>query len=100
MTDSTSLQSRILKAVDQLDEGEVVSFGDIAMRAGNPGAARAVGKTLSSGGSVYPWWRVVYGDGHLPPCNPGLQADKLTEEQVEMQGFRVVRSPKGRFAKP
>lgn len=99
MSEPTPLQLRILQAVDELDKGEVVSFADIAARAGNPRAARAVGKTLSTGGDVYPWWRVVYSDGHLPPCNPGLQADRLADEKVEIKGFRVVGSPKGRFAK-
>ena len=99
MSEPTPLQTRILQVVDKLDEGEVVSFADIATRAGNPRAARAVGKTLSEGGDVYPWWRVDYSDGHLPPCNPGLQADRLANEKVEMQGFRVICSPKGRFAK-
>ena len=93
----TPLQSRILQAVENLAAGEVVSFGDIAARAGRPDAARAAGAVLA-GAADCPWWRVVYSDGHLPPCNPGLQAQRLTEEGVQLRGFRVLQSPSGRFA--
>jgi methylated-DNA-protein-cysteine methyltransferase-like protein len=93
----TPLQSRILRAVENLAVGEVVSFGDVAARAGRPDAARAAGAVLA-GAADYPWWRVVYSDGHLPPCNPGLQAQRLTEEGVLLRGFRVLQSPSGRFA--
>ncbi|MFK8115105.1 MAG: MGMT family protein [Rubripirellula sp.] len=94
----TPLQQGILSAVELLESGEVVSFGDIAARAGRPSAARAAGSTLAAAGDTYPWWRVVYSDGHLPPCNPSLQAERLAEEGVELAGFRVIHSPLGRFS--
>ncbi|QDT08432.1 MGMT family protein [Planctomycetes bacterium K23_9] len=95
----TPLQIRIIAAVESLAEGEVVSFGDIAVLAGTPGAARAAGAVLANSGDVLPWWRVVYSDGHLPACNPSLQAERLMDEGVEMKGFRVIRSPLGRFGR-
>ena len=45
-----------------LRRGEVVSYGEVARRAGYPGAARAVGNVLARGVGV-PWWRVVRADG-------------------------------------
>jgi methylated-DNA-protein-cysteine methyltransferase-like protein len=75
----------------------VVCFGEVAPGGGPPDAARAAGAVLA-GAADYPWWRVVYSDGHLPPCNPGLQAQRLTEEGVLLRGFRVLQSPSGRFA--
>lgn len=96
--DPTDLQRAIRYAVDRLDEGQVVSFGDVAAMAGRPDAARAAGTVLAGSGDSLPWWRVVYADGQLPPCNPGLQAQRLAEEGVELRGFRVIRSPSGRFA--
>lgn len=95
--DPTPLQQRIAVAVEKLHQGEVVSFGDIAARAGQPNASRAAGRVLAKSADL-PWWRVVYADGHLPPCNPGLQAERLIEEGVELRGYRVIRSPRGRFA--
>ena len=86
------------KAVLSLREGEVVSYSDVAKLAGHPRAARAAGSVLAQSLDTLPWWRVVYSDGHLPPCNPGLQAERLAEEGVEVRGFRVVSAPLGRFA--
>ena len=94
----TELQREIMAAVLDLSEGEVVSFGDLAARAGRPNASRAAGAVLAKSEDTLPWWRVVYSDGHLPPCNPSLQAERLADEGVELRGFRVVRSPSGRFA--
>lgn len=98
-TQPTLLQQRITAAVEHLREGEVVSFSDLARRAGRPRAARAAGAVLANSADTLPWWRVVYSDGHLPPCNPGLQAERLADEGVVLIGFRVVRSPAGRFAR-
>ena len=83
--------------IRDLQSGEVVSFGDVASRAGFPRAARAAGAFLADGVDTLPWWRVVYSSGHLPPCNPSLQAAKLADEGVTLKGFRVVAAPKGRF---
>ena len=97
-TEPTELQLAIQAAVLELCEGEVVSFSDIAARAGRPKAARAAGAVLAKSEDTLPWWRVVYSDGHLPPCNPSLQAERLADEGVKLRGFRVIRSPRGRFA--
>ena len=94
---STPIQQAVSMAVLNLASGEIVSFGDIAVKAGYPGAARAAGAVLAKSGDALPWWRVVYSDGQLPPCNPGLQAERLAAEGVQMRGFRVLSSPAGRF---
>ena len=98
VTQQTRLQQQITLAVENLSTGEVVSFGDLAKRAGRPRAARAAGAVLADSADTLPWWRVVYSDGYLPPHNPGLQAERLADEGVDLKGFRVVRSPKGRFS--
>lgn len=94
----SDLEKRIYAAVESLGVGEVVSFADVAERGGHAKAARAAGRVLARSADTLPWWRVVYADGHLPPCNPGLQAQRLSEEGVQLRGFRVIRSPRGRFA--
>lgn len=94
----TDFQRKIDSAVSGLEPGEVVSFGDIAARAGNPKASRAVGSYLANSGGSIPWWRVIYASGYLPPCNPSLQAERLMEEGVQLKGTLVVNSPSGRFA--
>lgn len=94
----SSFRDQIAAAVLDLDEGEVVSFGDIAARAGHPKASRAAGSVLSKSEDTLPWWRVVYADGNLPRCNPSLQSERLAEEGVKLKGFKVIASPSGRFA--
>ena len=93
----TPLQEALSVAITELSEGEVVSFGDIAKRAGHP---RAAGAVLANSADTLPWWRIVYSDGHLPPCNPSLQAERLASEGVQLKGFRVLESPLGRFTNP
>ena len=88
----------ITRRLERLRPGEVQSYGSIAMQAGYPRRHRAVGQLLSTAVDSLPWWRVVYSSGHLPPVNPTLQATRLHDEGVIIQGTRVVRSVSGQFA--
>lgn len=87
-----------LEAVADLAPGEVVSYGDVAERAGRPGAHRATGAVLARSMGSVPWWRVVYADGRLPVCGPQEQTARLTDEGAVVRGGRVRSSPRGRFA--
>jgi alkylated DNA nucleotide flippase Atl1 len=55
----TPFQDRIRAVVGALQPGEVVSYQEVARRAGRPGAARAVGALLADHGDGLPWWRVT-----------------------------------------
>ncbi len=96
---ASTFEQRLTLAVAELAEGEVVSFGDIAARAGRPDAPRAAGSFLSKTKLKVPWWRVVYSSGKLPPCNVPKQTAQLRSEGVVVTGGRVRESPKGRFRK-
>lgn len=87
-----------LDVVADLAPGEVVSYGDVAERAGRPGAARAAGSVLARSMGSLPWWRVVYSDGRLPVCGPEEQTSLLRSEGAVVEQGRVRRSPAGRFA--
>lgn len=80
---------RVRTVVASLEPGHVVSYGDVAAEAGRPGAARGVGQVLARASGELPWWRVVYGDGRLAPCDPDEQRRRLTAEGVEVDGHRV-----------
>ncbi|MEL7264793.1 MAG: MGMT family protein [Planctomycetota bacterium] len=84
--------------VERLEEGEVISYADVAERAGYPGRHRAAGRLLRHSGDCLPWWRVVYSDGGFPPVDPVRQERNLIAENVEIKDMRVISSPKGRFA--
>ena len=96
--DPAITRERMADAVLSLRVGEVVSYRDVASRAGRPDAPRMAGSVLAAALDSLPWWRVVYSDGRFPACNPSLQEEKLIAEGVEVRGFKVVRSPLGRFA--
>ena len=99
ITSATPLEQALTIAVASLEEGEVVSYGDIAERAGRPDAPRAAGALLSKAMTSLPWWRVVYANGKLAPCDPVQQRRHLQSEGVVVKNGRVIWSPLGRFAK-
>jgi methylated-DNA-protein-cysteine methyltransferase-like protein len=74
------------EAIDQvlrsLRPGEVVTYGEVALEAGRPGAARSVGTFLAGSGGSYPWWRVVSASGRLVPGHEAEQARRLRAEGV------------------
>lgn len=86
----TPLQERFHATVRSLQEGEVVSYREVARRAGSPGAARAVGAFLAEHGHDVPWWRVVHSDGSLSAPNRSEQRRRLVAEGVDVDGGRVV----------
>ena len=86
----TPLQQRFREVVADLAVGEVVSYGEVARRAGRRGAARAVGGFLALHGADLPWWRVVRADGSLAVHKRAEQARRLRAEGVEVTGGCVV----------
>lgn len=86
----TPLQERFRRVVADLVPGEVVSYGEVARRAGTPGAARAVGGFLAEHGGDLPWWRVVRADGSLAAHKPSEQARRLRAEGIDVVRGRVL----------
>lgn len=87
----TAFGVAVLRVVDALQPGEVVSYGEVARRAGFPRRARGVGNVLAGHASDdLPWWRVVRADGSLAAPNAVLQQRLLEEEGVEVRNRRVV----------
>ena len=72
---------RVLRA---LQPGDVVTYGEVALEAGRPGAARSVGTILAESGGRYPWWRVVNAAGRLVPGHEAEQARRLRQEGIEV----------------
>lgn len=80
----------VAATVRALRRGEVASYGEIARRAGYPGAARAVGNVLAATLGL-PWWRVVRASGQLAAGNRPEQARRLRREGVPLKGDRVLK---------
>lgn len=87
----TAFQDRVAELVTALEPGEVVTYGELALEAGRPGAARAVGNVMATAHDL-PWWRVVHGDGRLVPGNEKEQARRLRAEGVVVRNGRVRAS--------
>lgn len=83
-----SVDQRIWLTVCAVPAGRIATYGDIAARAGMPGAARRVGAALRKlpRGTAIPWHRIVNASGRssLPPGRHGedRQRQKLADEGV------------------
>ena len=82
-------EEAVTRVLESLQQGEVVSYGEVAEQAGFPGAARAVGNLLGRSEGL-PWWRVVTSSGRLVPGHEAVQAERLRAEGVQVSNGRVV----------
>ena len=78
------------RVISRLEPGTVMTYGEVAIESGHPGAARAVGRFLSHGASGLPWWRVVTGTGRLVPGHEREHARLLRSERVPLVNGRVA----------
>lgn len=79
---------KIYEVVKTIPEGKVLSYGEVALRAGNPRWSRVVGYALHVNPQplVIPCHRVVMKDGSLTPAfafgGEGKQRELLEKEGV------------------
>lgn len=86
---SPGFTERVRAVVASIPAGEVLTYGEVAVEAGRPGAARAVGRIMASSGGSLPWWRVVAADGRLVPGNEDEHRRRLHAEDVPTTAGRV-----------
>lgn len=91
MNDGDAFTAAVIAVLEQLEPGEVMAYGDVAVEAGYPGAARAVGNLLRRTPGL-PWWRVVTSTGRLVPGNEHEQAGRLRAEGVKVRRGKVIGS--------
>jgi methylated-DNA-protein-cysteine methyltransferase related protein len=82
-------EQQVEAVIHAIPAGSVLSYGQVAIRAGRPQGARAVARALRKIRGV-PWWRVVRADRTLAPVVAEEQARLLTEEGVVVEGRRIV----------
>lgn len=84
---SKTFTERVLEVVRSIPKGETRTYKEVAIQAGNPNAARAVGMIMSKNyNSDIPCHRVVRSDGTLGDYNRGGTEQKkriLKSEQEE-----------------
>lgn len=89
----TEFSQKVYEVVKDIPKGESLSYGEVAILAGRPGAARAVGTILSKNyDPAIPCHRVIRADGKLGGYNRGLEKKQrlLTKEkrQAKKQKLR------------
>lgn len=84
----TAFEQSVAAVVAATGPGDVMTYGEVALEAGRPGAARAVGATLAKGG-VDGWWRVVTSTGRLVPGLEDEHTELLRAEGVDVRDGRV-----------
>lgn len=88
--------------LERLAVGELISYAELARRAGRPGAARWAARWLANlpEGHGLPWHRVLRADGRIafPPDSSGHaeQLARLRAEGVEVVEGRVRRRGSGK----
>lgn len=89
----TGFRERVLALVARIPPGRVMTYGQLALLAGQPGAARQAGFVLNSlvGGTELPWHRVINAQGRVSTHKVGfgdMQERLLEAEGLTWQGGR------------
>ncbi len=78
-----AFQKRVLEIVRKIPRGRVLTYGQVALLAGTPRAARQVGRTLYNYGRSVPWQRVInrYGGLSTYKIGSGMEQRALLEQE-------------------
>lgn len=86
----SKFKAAVYKIIQSIPKGKVVSYGQVAVMAGVPRAARQVGWLLMTSGEEdnLPWWRVINNAGRIsiknPECPQEVQRGLLIKDGVEV----------------
>lgn len=79
---------RVRKIVTEIPKGETLSYGEVARRAGNARAARAVGNILKKNfDPAIPCHRVIRSDGKTGNYNRGAERKR---ELLKREGVSIA----------
>ena len=79
----------VLTIVKSVPKGKVVSYGQVALMADRPRAAREVGWILNQQSDEQtPWWRVINNSGRISIKHSEISAQQQ-KELLEKEGIKV-----------
>lgn len=81
----------MIKVVNLIPEGKVVSYGQVALYVGLPRAAREVGwilKSLEEANNL-PWWRVINNEGRISIKGNKYNDAATQRKLLEAEGMEV-----------
>lgn len=90
MTELEEFQDRVYWLVEQVPEGQVATYGQIATYAGSARAARAVGNLMRTSWTKHgeiPWWRIINAAGKIS-LKGDLHRPTLQKELLEAEGVQ------------
>ncbi len=79
---------RVLEIVRLIPRGRVLTYGQVALLAGTPRAAREVGRVLYNYGRLVPWQRVINRYGGLSTYKVGSGEEQKRLLEAEDVKFR------------
>lgn len=84
----------VYSQIAKVPTGKVISYSQLALLSGHPGAARAVGQIAHFGPTHLPWHRLVHASGKLAngfvPGGPARQRQLLESERVKFYSDKVI----------
>ena len=79
-----TFKEKVLGIVGKIPVGKVMTYKEVARRAGSPGAARAVGSIMKANyNEKIPCHRVIKSDGSVGEYNRGGSTEKLKKLRAE-----------------
>lgn len=88
MNKKPNFRQQVYDVVANIENGRVMTYGQIAVLCGRPGAARVVGQIAHFGTPDLPWHRVVNASGGLAsgfmPGGRDVQAQLLRDEGLKV----------------
>lgn len=100
LTKVPNLKQIVLELLNQIPEGKVTTYKDLAIAIGDDGAARAVGTIMANNSrpDKYPCWRVVHSDGRVGKYSgSGGKAEKI--DKIRKAGIPVEEGMIRNFSK-
>ena len=92
MSPEAAFEDAVVRAVQAIPAGEVMTYGEVAAEAGRPRAARAVGNILAVTAEPVPWWRVVGAGLRLVSPSSNEQRSMLMAEGWLVEGRKLRQS--------
>ena len=83
--DQEEYAEAVLRLVETIPPGRVMSYGAIAELVGR-GGPRQVGHVMATYGGAVPWWRVVRADGTLPVSHKANARQRHLREGTPLRG--------------
>lgn len=87
---------RVIRVIQEIPAGRVMTYGQVASAAGNPRGARQVVRILHSMSAKYdlPWHRIINAQGGISTPSDREDKGSLQQDLLEREGVEFTRDGK------